>query len=305
MESVSALIPPKLKAGDKVRFVSPASTPEREPVLRRAALLESWGLEVDFGKHAFAKVALLAGTDEERLADLNAALRDPDVRGIFATRGGKGSYRIADRLDFDAVRRDPKILVGFSDITILHLNLWKHCRLVGIHGAVSLDQGSNLLLRGMLMDCDDIVIRSRAEEPTSVLTTKGTASGRLIGGNLDMISTAVGWALPDLSGAILLLEATNSHLGQVDRQLTMLSKGGQLAGLAGVAVGRFTGFQPNGALTVVDLLREHLGRLGVPVLGGLPLGHGSEPVATPVGALAFLDAAAGELTLAGAATGFH
>ena len=95
------LIPPRLKPGDKVRFVSPASTPDREQVMRRAKILEEWGLRVDFGEHAFDKLSFLAGTDEDRLADFNAALNDPDVRAIFATRGGKGSYRIADRLDFE------------------------------------------------------------------------------------------------------------------------------------------------------------------------------------------------------------
>jgi muramoyltetrapeptide carboxypeptidase len=111
--------------------------------LRRASILEGWGLNVDFGRHAFEKKSYLAGTDEERLADLDEALRDPDIRAVLATRGGKGSYRIADRLDFDAARRNPKFLVGFSDITILHLSLYRHCGLVGLHGALSLeDDGS-------------------------------------------------------------------------------------------------------------------------------------------------------------------
>jgi len=114
--SDSALTPAKLRAGDKVRFVSPASTPDRESVLRGSEILESWGLRVDFGEHAFDKLGYLAGTDEERLSDLNLAFGAPEIRAIFATRGGKGSYRIADGIDFDAVSRDPKFLVGFSDI---------------------------------------------------------------------------------------------------------------------------------------------------------------------------------------------
>ncbi|WP_163271719.1 S66 peptidase family protein [Chelativorans alearense] len=289
-------MPPRLKPGDTVRFVSPASTPERDQILRRAELLESWGLKVEFGARAFSSFARFAGTDEERLADLNDALRDPNVRGIIATRGGKGSYRIADRLDFDAVRRDPKLLVGFSDITILHLMLWKQCGLIGVHGAVTLWEPCRAFMQNILMGSDDIVIQSRAEEPTSALTTEGRAQGRLIGGNLDMLATAAGWALPSLKGAILLVEAVNSRLGQVDRQLTMLRKGGHLDGLAAVAVGRFTGFELTGDFTIIDLLREHLDRLDVPILGGLPLGHDKEPLATLVGASAFLDAAAGKLT---------
>ncbi len=301
MTGSSVLVPRRLRAGDKVRFVSPASTPDREAVLARAAILESWGLEVDFGEHAFRKTWYLAGTDEERLADLNAALRDPAVRAIFATRGGKGSYRIADRLDFEAARGDPKFLVGFSDITILHLSLWKHCRLMGLHGALADEDGRFIeqncaALRSALMTSGAIRIQARAEEPTAELTTDGTATGRLIGGNLDMVSTAAGWALPDLTGAILLLEAVAMHVGQVDRQLTMLRKGGHLAGLAGIAIGQFTGFELTNRFTIIDLLREHLARLDVPVLGGLPLGHGSAPLVVPVGAMAMLDTSSRTLT---------
>ena len=296
------LLPPTLRAGDKIRFVSPASTPDENAVLQRKAVLESWGFKVDFGQHVFREKGFLAGTDEERLADLNAALRDREVRAIFATRGGKGSYRIADQLDFDAARADPKFLIGFSDITILHLSLWRHCNLVGIHGALMDENGSftaanSEALRSALMSSDDIRIQSRAEEPTSALTTRGTAMGRLLGGNLEMIATAAGWALPDLADAILLLEAVNMHVGQVDRQLTMLRKAGRLNGVAGVAVGQFTGFNPNASVPIVDLLRDHLERLGVPTVGGLPLGHGREPLSVPIGCMATLDAAAGTLTV--------
>jgi muramoyltetrapeptide carboxypeptidase len=301
-ESDRVLMPPPLRRGDRVRFVSPASPPDKDLILRHAEILKSWGLNVDFGEHAFCKQDYLAGTDEERLADFNAALRDPEVRAIFATRGGKGSYRIADRLDFAAVRRDPKFLIGFSDITMLHLSLRKHCRQVGIHGALFVNEGeqdvsveTSSSLRRALMTSEDIVIRSRPEEPTSALTTEGAVTGRVIGGNLDMVATAAGWALPDLRGAILLLEAVNMYRGQVDRQLTMLRKAGHLNGLAGVAIGQFTRFEFDRRFSVIDILREHLDALGVPVLGGLPLGHGPSPSSVPIGAVAVLDAKAGAL----------
>ena len=273
-------------------------------VLRHAEILKSWGLNVDFGQHAFRKQDYLAGTDEERLADFDAALRDPDVRAIFTTRGGKGSYRIADRLDFAAVRRDPKFVVGFSDITALHLSLWKHCRQISIHGAFFAGRGeedvsaqTSSSLRRALMEAEDIIIRSRSEEPTSALTTSGTVAGRLIGGNLDMVATTAGWALPDLRGAILLLESVNVYRGHVDRQLTMLRKAGHLNDLAGVAIGQFTGFEFDRNFSIIDILREHLDMLGVPVLGGLPLGHGQSPVSALIGAVAELDAEAGILTI--------
>ncbi|TWB61262.1 muramoyltetrapeptide carboxypeptidase [Rhizobium sp. ERR 922] len=298
------LMPPPLRPGDRVRFVSPASSPDRDMVLRNAEILKGWGLTVDFGEYAFRKWNYLAGTDEERLSDLNAAFRDPDVRAIFTTRGGKGSYRIADQLDFAAARRDPKFLIGFSDITALHLSLLRHCHQVGIHGAFSIGPSEDGVssytresMRRALMTTEDIVIGSRPEEPTSRLTTDGMAKGRLIGGNLDMVAASAGWALPDMHGAILLLEAIGLYPGQVDRQMTMLRKAGHLEGLAGVAIGQFTDFEFDRPYSVIDILREHLTELKVPILGGLPLGHGDSPASVFIGAVAELDAKAGMLAI--------
>ena len=154
-------------------------------------------------------------------------------------------------------------------------------------------QQNEASLRSLLMTDEPIVIRSRGAEMTSALTTSGVAEGVLLGGNLSMITTAAGWALPSLDGAILLLEAVNMYVGQVDRELTMLRKAGHLAGLAGIAVGQFAGFKPS----IVDLLREHLAPMGVPILGGLPLGHGDEPLSTLVGVTATLDATSGCLAV--------
>jgi len=293
------MIPSKLKPGDKVRFVSPASTPDRDAVLRSAETLARWGLEVEYGEHAFAKEGPFAGPDADRAADLNAALRDPTVRAVFATRGGRGCYRIADRIDCDAVRRDPKLLIGFSEITILHLMLWKECRLPGIHGAVRSEDGegvharANALLQSVLMERGRLEIASEEDEATRILTTGGTAQGPLIGGNVEMIGTAAGWALPDLTGAILLLEAVNMRLGQLDRMLTMLRQAGHLDRIAGIAVGQFS----DCASGAIGLLRDQLSRLNVPVLGGLPLGHGATPLIVPVGLEARLDADRGALTM--------
>lgn len=264
----------------------------------RISVLETWGLKVDIGRHASNRLGYLAGTDAERLEDLNAAFRDPEVRAVFATQGGKGSYRIADRLDFPAIVRDPKYLIGFSDITALHLMLCSASGLVGIHGAlVDVDDDSAVAtLRDALMSPDFATVAWRRDEPTSALTTEGSAAGRLIGGNLDMVSTMAGWGLPSMEGAILFIEATNMYIGQVDRQLTALRKGGHLRGLTGVALGQFTGFELNKRYSVIDVLREHMTELGVPVLGGLPLGHGSSPMVVPIGARARIDTAKGTLS---------
>jgi muramoyltetrapeptide carboxypeptidase len=295
------LHPEKLKPGDRVRFVSPASPVDEASVRLRIDVLASWGLVADCGRHAFRADGYLAGSDEERRADLDTAFRDPAIRAIFATRGGKGSYRIADQLDVAAVRRDPKFLVGFSDISALHLSLARQCGLVGLHGALVDDDGAIVAetaaaLRRALMAPGFAPVRTRPEEATARLTTAGSAVGRLIGGNLDMVATTAGWGLPDLNGAILLLEAVAMPIGQIDRQLTLLVKGGHLAGVAGIALGQLTGFDLDRRPSVVDLLRDHLGRLSVPILGGLPLGHGARPEVVPVGAMAVLDADAGILS---------
>ncbi len=284
-----------------MRLVSPASTPELDGVRRCMSLFEGWGLRVELGRHVFREHGYLAGTDDERLDDLNRALRDPGLRAIFATRGGKGAYRIADRLDFAAASADSKLVVGFSEITILHLVLWKECGLAGIHGPLAswsaehVGPASIETLRRALMTCDPVVLNADPIEPTAVLTTQGKATGTLLGGNLDMIASAAGWALPSLDGAILLIEGVGMGLGQIDRQLTMLANAGHLDGLRGVAVGQFTRCGTYGDWTAVDVLRDRLARLRVPILGGLPVGHGTNPATLPLGTAATLDADAGML----------
>jgi hypothetical protein len=210
---VEVVRPAKLKPGDHVCLVSPASTPTREGVEGTTRFLEGLGLHVTVGDHALDELGFLAGTDEHRAADFNAALRDPNIKAIIATTGGKGAYRIADRLDFAAARQFPKLLIGFSEITILHLALWGHCGLTGIHGApfetswAGAASASSFL--SVAFTTDDVTVRRSAQEPTGVLTTTGRASGVLLGGNQDMVATAAGWMLPSLDGAILLLEAVS------------------------------------------------------------------------------------------------
>ena len=297
------VMPRPLEPGDKIRFVSPASPPNREDVEASVELVESWGFKADVGRHAYNKLNYLAGTDDERLSDFNEALNDPQVRAIFATRGGKGSYRIADRLDFDRARRDPKFLVGFSDVTILQMALWKQGGGGGIHGALNAadwdapEAPGGISLKDLLSGHSEVGLAADPANETMSLTTSGVADGPLVGGNLDMIATAAGWALPNLNGCIVLIEAVNMYLGQIDRQLSMLIKGGFLDGVAGIALGQFTGIKPSGSLTIVDLLHEYLTPLDVPILGGLPLGHDVGAQRIAMGYPTRIDAEHGILTV--------
>ena len=301
----SIIVPARLHVGDRVRLVSPASTPTKEHVDTIITALEAKGLRVEVGAHVFDTYGYLAGKDEDRLADINDALRDPGIKAIIATRGGKGAYRIADGLDFEAARKYPKLLVGFSEVTILQLALWRHCRLASIHGAVwngeEHGKGSAQSFLDAVFTSDPIQVHSYQAEPTSQLTTKGKASGILLGGNQDMIATAAGWMLPSFEGAILLLEDVDKRLGHIDRQLTMLKNAGYLHGLQGVVVGQYYkcggDATTQGDWTVIDVLRDRLARLNVPILGGLPIGHGERPVAIPVGTHATMDADHGTLSI--------
>lgn len=303
----TTLIPSCLKPGDRVRLVSPASTPTREGVKKCIEIMKGWGLRPETGKHAFNEYGYLAGKDEDRLADINDAIRDPGIKAIFATRGGKGAYRIAGDLDFVAMRQNPKLLIGFSEITILELALWEHCRMTSIHGGivswnVKTQEKENIEhLRQMLMTTQPVIIRTRDDEPTTKLTTSGKVTGFLMGGNQDMVTTAAGWTLPSLDGAILLLEDVDKRLGFIDRQLTMLENAGHLKGIRGVAVGRYYlcggDATTQGKWTAIDVLRDRLQRLNVPILGGLPLGHGNNTESVPLGTMATLDANNGILTV--------
>jgi muramoyltetrapeptide carboxypeptidase len=296
--------PPRLKVGDRVCLVSPASTPEENHVEATTRHLESLGLKVELGDHIFDRLGYLAGSDEARLSDLNAALRNPGISAIIATRGGKGAYRIAGDLDFRAAKADPKLLVGFSEITILHLALIKNCNLPGIHGAAWTPEFGSRAAESFQTAAfmnETIIVRSEPQESTSSLTTTGKVSGRLIGGNQEMLATAAGWLLPGFEGAILLLEAFGMRLGQIDRHLTMLDKAGHLKGLKGIAVGQYTNCGPDattqGDWTSNDVIRDRLNRLDVPILGGLPIGHGESPVAVPLGTMATLDTESGTLAV--------
>ncbi|MFV2083118.1 S66 peptidase family protein [Micromonospora sp. LOL_021] len=298
------LHPPALRPGDEVRVVAPGGPVAAEPVERGMAVLAGWGLHPRLARHALGRHGYLAGTDWQRAADLAEAFADPAVRGIVCARGGYGTQRVVDLLDMAAVRRDPKVVCGYSDITALHLALWRGARLATVHGPVAawddertpaVSAGS---LRRALMEPVPTVVTRSPDEAGAAVLVPGRADGILLGGNLTVLAASVGTAdLPDLTGAILLIEEIGEPPYRVDRLLTQLRRAGALDGLAGVAVGQFTDCADRHGVDVAQVLAERLGDLGVPVLGGLPLGHGQTPRAVGLGVPAALDPAAGTLTV--------
>lgn len=296
---------PKLQEGDLVRLVSPASYPDQAAINEYIKTLEGWGLRCDTGHHVLDKYGYMAGSDANRLDDLNKAFRDPQVRAIIATRGGAGAYRIADDIDFAAVRADPKPLVGFSDITSLHLSLFDRCQLGGIHGCL-VGNNAQASSKKLLMSTEPITLISDSEAVSASVQIPGNAQGRLIGGNLQMVATSIGVHMPPMNGAILFLEYHRAGLGTIDRYLTQLLRSNILDGIVGVALGSFEccrDFTDRG-WNVTDVLSDRLGKLNVPVLGGLYAGHNltdkngeHDQSSVPLGSFATLDVNKGSLTV--------
>ncbi|MEV7328363.1 LD-carboxypeptidase [Micromonospora sp. NPDC093244] len=296
---------PALAPGDRVRVVSPGSTPDPTNMARGIEILRSWGLEVELGRHVFTRYGYLAGTDAERLADLNAALNDPGVHAVFAARGGYGTQRIVDRIDLSGLRRDPRVVVGFSDITSIHGKLWRETGLATFYGPMvnwndsrTGPESAEALRRAVMTTAPVTITRDPAETAASVVVP-GRASGLLLGGCLTLISTSLGAGdAPDFDDAILFFEDVDEAPYSIDMMLTELRRMGVLRRVAGVVIGQITNSvgEP-GEWDAASVLKDRLYDLGVPVLGGLRLGHGDGQLTVPLGARATIDAEAGTLTV--------
>ena len=210
------LLSKKPAPGDRVRLIAHTNPQDRESQDRAIEVLESWGLTAEVGAYS--------PDPAHQLADLNAALGDAAVRAIVITDGGADAYRLANRLDFAAARRDPKPIVGVAGTTHLHLALWRECRLPGIYGTLAgeanpaeeVADDSVEALRRTLMTTQSVALRSQPGEISATVRAPGTVTGPLLGGNLTAIRNMVGAGLPDLDGAILLLEDQRTiGLGQV------------------------------------------------------------------------------------------
>jgi muramoyltetrapeptide carboxypeptidase len=301
------LLAPKLQVGDRVRLVSPSSFPDRDGLEEAVRILERWGLEVEVGEHVLDQWGFMAGRDEDRLSDLNDAFRDRGVRAVIAAMGGAGAYRIADGIDFDAVRADPKPVLGFSDITNLHLALWHRCRLANVHGCVD-GERAEASARQLLMTTRPITLHRDPGADSAAIEIPGRATGFLMGGNLTQVQGFIGAGMPSLDGAILCLEdhGNAADAAVLDRILHHFIESGSLAGLRGVAIGDLGGLDGSrtgaapGRTSTVEVYLERLGALGIPVLGGLPFGHLPDQSCMPLGPTATLDTAAGTLTVAAA-----
>jgi muramoyltetrapeptide carboxypeptidase len=288
--------PPALRPHDRVAVIAPASGFERGAFEAGLAVIAArYGPE--YGDGMFERERYLAGSDARRLAELRAALADPGIRAVFCVRGGYGATRLLAELAAHAPQGAPKPLVGFSDITALHLWLQAHGR-ISIHGPV-LTQLHRLALSTHAR-LFELLESARPAAPLAGTATYvgGTAEGPLLGGNLSVLTRLLGTPfMPPLDGAILLLEDQGERPYRLDRMWTHLRLAGVFERARGIALGSFTGCEePEAGYTSAEVLRELAQSEGLPCAAGFPVGHGeiNEPV--PLGVRVRLDAAAASLT---------
>lgn len=286
---------PALPASGLIGLIAPAgpATLDEEAARR---WLRARGHELRVFPGVGQKEGYLAGDDQVRLKDLHDAFADPEIDGILCLRGGYGSPRLLDDIDFDLIRRHPKPFVGYSDITALHLAINRYAGLVTFHGPMlnadllgNKQQPTESLLFSLLSGNAQAgaVLHHPESYPLAGLVP-GSASGRLLGGNLSMICATIGTPYEiDSAGAILFIEDVNEPLYRVDRLLTHLRLAGKLKTLNGVLVGDFAGVDDE---ALARLLKQTFEPLGIPVLSGWRSGHCDPNLTLPLGAQVLLDA---------------
>jgi muramoyltetrapeptide carboxypeptidase len=297
------LFPPALQPGQRVAIVSPArkiSVTELAPAIQT---LQDWGLDVVLGESIAGDHHQFAGDDNLRRRDFQRQLDDPSIRAILCARGGYGTARIVDELNFTAFARQPKWVAGFSDVTVLnsHLLALGHASIHGVMPVLFHQAGGELALETLRR-----ALFGEAFQPIAVpahpLNRPGTATGELVGGNLSLLQTITGTASQvGFAGRILFLEDLDEYLYHIDRMLLHLHRSGQLAGLAGLVVGHFSQMRDNAvpfgsaAYEIIDrFARMH----AFPVGYGFPIGHEADNLALVVGQTITLtvDEAGGRLT---------
>lgn len=302
-----------LKKGDTIGLITPAGAlTDEEAIVTTKEVFEKLGFRVKEGKHIRARYGNLAGTDEQRIADIHAMFADQEVNGIVCIRGGNGASRLLDRLDYDLVARNPKVLLGYSDVTALILAFYAKTGLVSFHGAVGTSTWTNQLAKAFEEqffenktqsyqnpeDAADNFIRYNNRIQT---INPGVVEGRLIGGNLTLLTGLCGSEyLPDFKDAILFLEEVGEGMERMDRMFCQLKNSGILAQIKGFVFGHCTDCTPAsgyGSLTMQQLLQDYIKPLGIPAFSGARIGHISNQFILPVGVQVRMDARQGSMVL--------
>ncbi len=274
-------IPESLKAGDTVRIVAPAGRVSIGDMEFAMTLFSKWGLNVEMGRNMFKSKGMFSSTDEDRLADFQDAFDDRNVKAIFCARGGYGTNRIIDKLDFSAFELSPKWVVGFSDITVLHSHIHKVYGIESIHGAMpkSITEKSS-------QESMETLRRALFEEglsyslPGNAYNCGGSARGLLVGGNLSILYSLTGTpSEPDYIDKVLFIEEIGEYQYHLDRMLVAMKRAGVFDKIKGLIVGHMTDIKdpdPGIGKSVEEMILEHVVEHGFPVIFGFPAGHESD-----------------------------
>lgn len=309
----AVLRPAALKPGDTLGLVSPSGAIDDPLTLQLAKeAMEALGFKVKTGAHFGARHGHLAGTDAQRAGDLNAMFADRSVSGIVCVRGGSGAARLLPLLDYASIRANPKVLLGYSDITALHCAIQAKTGLLTFHGQVgggswnrfNADQFRRLLLGNELMHYQNVLDAGDELVPRKNRTTTlrgGKVQGELVGGNLTVLTALAGSSyLPDFRNKILFLEDVSEAPYRVDRMFSTLKLMGALDQIAGFIFGECTDCDPGngyGSLTLSQILDDYITPLKIPAYSGAMIGHIREQFIVPVGGRVEMDADAGSFRL--------
>ena len=303
--------PPALRPGDKVVFVAPAGPVDAGKVEKARRVFEAQGLEVVVPRTlASRREGYLAGSDAERLEELNGAINDPNIAGIFPFRGGYGLTRILDRIDYEGLRKHPKIVAGFSDITALHLAVAEKSRLITFHSPMpqaylyDKNEANSVVPKSFwdsILETRYSVERENGYElrlpengPRPKVLVGGRAKGRLLGGNLTLLCSTLGTPFQvDFRGNILFFEDVDEAPYRIDRYLSQLRLAGILNEVSGIIVGTLTDSlarEPAAQSACESIFEHYLADLGIPVMTNFPVGHTRQNLTIPHGAQAELGA---------------
>lgn len=303
---VPKLKPAALKPGDTIAITSPAGAVwDAAQVETFRKILEDFGFKVVLGKTLTEKYGYFAGTDEVRATELNTLFADKNIKGIFCMKGGWGCARLLDKIDFESIKQNPKVLIGFSDITALLIAITAKTGLVTFHGPVG-NSGWNAwtssVFKSVVMNSEGLPLFSNppGEEPF-VTVNPGKATGELIGGNLTVLASLMGSKyLPDWKNKILLLEEVKEEPYSIDRMLTQLRLCGVLDAISGFVFGKCAkclAEEPQKAFTFHEVILQHIKPLGIPAFYGAMIGHIENKLTVPLGIGATMDADKGTIQL--------
>lgn len=299
------ILPPGLREGDRIGLIAPASNATEDKIQKAISNLESLGLRVVEGKYLREQNGFIAGSDGERVEDIHTMFRRKDIDGIWCVRGGYGTTRILNMLDYGMIRSHPKVFVGYSDITALHQAFFTQSGLVTFHGPVASSAFSDYSMesiRNALFGDDyhfnthPVAIPGEGEESFKVLKS-GKATGRLVGGNLSLLAALCGSVyMPDLAGKIVFIEDIGEASYRIDRMLVQLIMAAGLKNAAGIIFGNFTNCGPEAGSadqTVSEVIHDHFGSMDIPVVTGYSIGHIDNQTTLAVGMQAEMEADTG------------